>query len=78
MSSEKQKLPAKRSQYWTTSLADYFFRTKVLRQKPPLIASFKITYRCNLKCDGCPFHLLAGRGQNASLTVAVPDKALRL
>ncbi|MBN1381021.1 MAG: radical SAM protein [Deltaproteobacteria bacterium] len=25
----------------------------------PLLASFKVTYRCNLACSGCPFHLRA-------------------
>jgi len=25
----------------------------------PLLASFKLTYRCNLQCSGCPFHLKA-------------------
>jgi len=23
----------------------------------PLLANFKLTYRCNLKCAGCPFHV---------------------
>ncbi|MDI9570496.1 MAG: radical SAM protein [Pseudomonadota bacterium] len=38
----------------------FFFRRKVLGQKPPLLASFKVTYRCNLACRVCPFHLRAG------------------
>jgi len=25
-------------------------------EKAPLLASFKLTYRCNLRCPGCPFH----------------------
>jgi MoaA/NifB/PqqE/SkfB family radical SAM enzyme len=29
-------------------------------QKIPLLASFKLTYRCNLACLACPFHLRAG------------------
>jgi len=28
----------------------------VLRRKIPLLASFKVTYRCNLRCTGCPYH----------------------
>ena len=32
----------------------FFFRRKVLRQKQPLLASFKLTYRCNLACQACP------------------------
>ncbi|MBN1636359.1 MAG: radical SAM protein [Deltaproteobacteria bacterium] len=39
------------------SLAEFFLRSKLLRQKVALIASFKLTYRCNLTCQGCPFHL---------------------
>jgi len=41
-------------------LLKFFLARKVLRRKPPLIASFKLTYRCNLACRGCPFHLRAG------------------
>jgi Fe-coproporphyrin III synthase len=44
----------------TADLLKFFFARKVLGQKPPLIASFKLTYRCNLACRGCPFHLRAG------------------
>lgn len=42
--------------HWTISLADYFFRTRMLGQRLPLLASFKLTYRCNLACRACPFH----------------------
>lgn len=38
-------------------LTGFFFRTKILKQHVPLLANFKLTYRCNLKCKGCPFHL---------------------
>ncbi|MEI6125219.1 MAG: radical SAM protein [Pseudomonadota bacterium] len=41
---------------WATNLFDFYFRTKVLRRKMPLLASFKLTYRCNLACRACPFH----------------------
>lgn len=37
-------------------LAGFFFRRKVLRQDLPLLASFKLTYRCNLRCAPCPYH----------------------
>ena len=37
----------------------FFFRRKVLGQKRPLLASFKVTYRCNLACRACPFHFRA-------------------
>lgn len=34
----------------------FFIRRKLFRQKIPLLASFKLTYRCNLACLACPFH----------------------
>lgn len=37
-------------------LAGYFFQTKILRCDPPLLASFKLTYQCNLRCAPCPYH----------------------
>jgi len=37
-------------------LAGFFFRIKVLRRDLPLLASFKLTYRCNLRCAPCPYH----------------------
>jgi len=44
------------------TLASFFVRTRVLGQRRPLLASFKLTYRCNLTCPACPFHLRADRG----------------
>lgn len=44
------------SPFWAFSLLDYFVRRKVFGQKIPLMASFKLTYRCNLSCRACPFH----------------------
>jgi Fe-coproporphyrin III synthase len=38
----------------------FFIRRKIFGQKIPLLASFKLTYRCNLTCLACPFHLRAG------------------
>jgi MoaA/NifB/PqqE/SkfB family radical SAM enzyme len=37
-------------------LAGFFFRRKVLRLDLPLLASFKLTYQCNLRCTPCPYH----------------------
>jgi MoaA/NifB/PqqE/SkfB family radical SAM enzyme len=48
-------------------LLKFFWQRKVLRQKIPLLASFKLTYRCNINCRGCPFHLRAHEG-NAQMT----------
>lgn len=39
----------------------FFLKSRVLGRDIPLIASVKLTYRCNLACRACPFHLLAGR-----------------
>ncbi len=39
------------------SFFGFFFSTKVLGYRMPLLANVKLTYRCNLKCAGCPFHL---------------------
>lgn len=41
-------------------LAVFFIRRKLFRHKIPLLASFKLTYRCNLRCLACPFHQRAG------------------
>jgi len=37
-------------------LLTFYIRRKILRQTIPLLASFKVTYRCNLRCRACPFH----------------------
>lgn len=41
---------------WPLDLSRFYFRRKILGHKLPLLASFKITYRCNLACRACPFH----------------------
>lgn len=38
-------------------LPRFFWQRKILGRRTPLLASFKITYRCNLACRACPFHL---------------------
>jgi len=49
----------------------FFIRRKIFGQKPPLLASFKLTYRCNLACRACPYHLRAGKeGSHMSWTAA--------
>lgn len=32
------------------------FKYGIRRSKQPFLASFKLTYRCNLRCQQCPFH----------------------
>jgi MoaA/NifB/PqqE/SkfB family radical SAM enzyme len=38
----------------------FFFRSRLLGHEIPLIASLKLTYKCNLACLACPFHLRSG------------------
>ncbi len=42
---------------WPIDLARFFWQRKIRRRSIPLLASFKVTYRCNLACLACPFHL---------------------
>ena len=42
---------------WPLDLSWFFLQRKILGRKIPLLASFKVTYRCNLACRACPFHL---------------------
>lgn len=37
---------------------DYILRNYVINQSKPFLASFKVTYRCNLTCQQCPFYSL--------------------
>ena len=52
---------------WVLDLFDFYFRRRILRQRIPLLASFKLTYRCNLSCSACPFHGRAAEN-NSHLT----------
>ena len=56
-----------RRPHWLPSLLGFYLRRTVFRQKIPLIASFKLTYDCNLACSACPFHRRAGEA-HASIT----------
>lgn len=38
------------------SFPAFFIRRKIFGQRIPLLASFKLTYHCNLACLPCPFH----------------------
>lgn len=42
---------------WALDLSRFFWQRKILGRRIPLLASFKVTYRCNLACRACPFHL---------------------
>jgi len=41
---------------WPLDLAGFYLRRKLGRHNIPLLASFKVTHRCNLACRACPFH----------------------
>lgn len=45
---------------WYSSLHHYpyLFYHYVLTRNKPLLASFKLTYRCNLTCEQCPFYCM--------------------
>lgn len=38
--------------------ADYVLRNYLFAQRKPFLASYKVTYRCNLRCLQCPFYSL--------------------
>ncbi|MBN2374059.1 DUF3463 domain-containing protein [bacterium] len=40
---------------WFFYFLRYYFKTRWLGKKTPLLAGFKITHKCNLKCRHCPF-----------------------
>jgi MoaA/NifB/PqqE/SkfB family radical SAM enzyme len=50
-------------------------RRRILGQRIPLLASFKLSYRCNLACLACPFHRRS-REENAHMSWETAIKAL--
>jgi MoaA/NifB/PqqE/SkfB family radical SAM enzyme len=50
---------------WPIDLTMFYLQRRVLRRTIPLLASFKVTYRCNLRCLACPFHLRAAQNEAA-------------
>jgi len=54
----------KRGGHWFIDLFAFYLRRKVLRQEIPLLASFKLTYECNLRCRACPFHQRMNEGNS--------------
>lgn len=57
------------------ALLGFFFKRKVLGRRIPLLASFKLSYRCNLSCLACPFHRRA-QEENAQMTWETAIKSL--
>ncbi len=60
---------------WPIDLAGFYLRRKLRRQNIPLLASFKVTYRCNLACRACPFHLRQD-DQSGRMTWAIALEAM--
>ncbi len=57
---------------WPLDLSGFYLRRKIGRQAIPLLASFKVTYRCNLSCRACPFHMRAEKpGERMTLPAAI-------
>lgn len=48
------------------NLFGFYLQRRILGRRIPLLASVKLTYRCNLACGMCPFHLRSAR-DNASI-----------
>lgn len=40
---------------WISYFFRYYFETKILNKKKPILAGYKITYNCNLRCIHCPY-----------------------
>ncbi|MCU0584075.1 MAG: hypothetical protein MUE57_09595, partial [Syntrophales bacterium] len=49
-------IPARTALERVRGLAGFYVRRKILGRDLPLLASFKLTYRCNLHCAPCPYH----------------------
>ncbi|MFO7568655.1 MAG: radical SAM protein [Smithellaceae bacterium] len=62
---------------WLLNLAGFFWQRKILKRKMPLLASFKVTYHCNLTCRACPYHL-RGAKENTRISWTRAVSALDL
>jgi len=62
---------------WPLDLAGFYLRRKLGRDNVPLLASFKVTHRCNLACRACPFHRQDQPGQMTWATAREAMDALR-
>ena len=54
-----------------SSLLAWGIKTKIRGRRIPLIASFKLTYNCNLACVGCPFHHRRNENSGVSWAAAI-------
>ena len=60
---------------WPVDLSRFYWQRIIRGRKIPLLASFKVTYQCNLRCLACPFHLRGGE-ENAHMSLATAIKSL--
>src|SRR5512137_3227342 len=56
-------------------LSGFYLQRKLLGRKTPLLASVKLTYKCNLACRMCPFHLRS-EGEEASMSWETAKRVL--
>jgi len=54
--SDNPIIPIRTSLERIRGLAGFYVRRKIFGRDLPLLASFKLTYRCNLRCAPCPYH----------------------
>ena len=61
---------------WFSSLRHYpyLFYHYVLHRDKPLLASFKLTYRCNLACKQCPFYSMQSEELNYDQVLSILDR----
>lgn len=63
------------SHYWY--FLKHNIRARVLNQRSPLLASFKITYRCTLRCRSCPFWKMDPISISYERAISVIDELYR-
>lgn len=56
------------------SQAAYVCRNYLLSRRKPFLASYKLTYRCNLACRQCPFYTMDSRDPAWEQACAVIDR----
>jgi len=66
----------KRRIYRFLDILEFYWQRKVCGKKIPLLASFKLTYHCNINCLGCPFHLRVQEGGETQISRDQAIKAL--
>jgi len=70
--------PAKRrTLHWAPGILGLGLGGMLLRRKRPFLASHKLTYRCNLGCDACPFKELQQSPHPSFDTLADTMRTLR-